>query len=52
MHGWVCGCAEVYGQVCSSTWRCVEVHRGMCRGVWGTEVCRGAQKVTEVHRCM
>ena len=38
MHGGVCGCAEVHGQVCSSTWRCAEVHRGMHRGVRGTEV--------------
>ena len=52
VHGGVCGCAEVHGQMCSGTWRCAEVHRGMSRGVGGTEVCRGEQEVTEVHRCM
>ena len=43
----------MHGQVCSSTLRCVEVHRGMCRGVWGEQrcmevnrgVCGGRQRV-------
>ena len=43
---------KVHEQVCSGTWRCAEVHRGLQRCVEGIEVCRGAQKVTEVHRCM
>ena len=56
MHGGVCGCAEVHGQVCSSTWRCAEVHRGICRDVLGnrgmqrcTEGYRGTQMYVEVH---
>ena len=49
MHGGVCGCAEVHGQVNSSTWRCAEVcglNRGMQRC---TEGYRGAQMYVEVH---
>ena len=30
------------------TWRCAEVHRGMCRGV-GEQVYRGTQMYVEVH---
>ena len=39
MHGGVCGCAEVPGQVYSGTWRCAEVHRDMHRAVWGEQRC-------------
>ena len=46
MHGGVCGCPEVHGDV----QRCTEVCAEVCVG--GTEVCIGAQKVTEVHRYM
>ena len=38
-------CTVVHGDV----QRCTEVCTEVCGG---TEVCRGAQKVTEVHRCM
>ena len=51
-------CMEGYVDLQRYMDRCAVVHggvlrcRGMCRGVWETEVCRGAQKVMEVHRCM